>query len=93
MESTHNGSELAREGRPIAASNATVGRDPAANHVKELRVDYTLDGKPGHVVAPENCTLALPLAMTTGQAPTWETSVTTGGAPVGIGRGKGQAGL
>ena len=36
------------------------GGDPAVNHVKELRVDYTLDGKPGQVTVPENETLTLP---------------------------------
>jgi len=64
------------------ASNDLLGRDPAANHVKELRVDYTLDGKPGHAAAPENETLALPGTMAVGPSPKWETSVTAGGATV-----------
>jgi hypothetical protein len=59
-----------------------LGRDPAVNHEKELRVDYTLDGKPGHAVVHENDTLTLPATTTVGQSPQWETSTGTGGSPV-----------
>src|ERR1035437_3433180 len=39
---------LARDGQlVVVVNNDALGRDPAVNHVKELRVDYTLDGKPG----------------------------------------------
>jgi hypothetical protein len=34
--------------------------DPAILHAKELRVDYLLDGKPGHASANENEMLTLP---------------------------------
>jgi hypothetical protein len=52
------------------------------DHVKELRVDYTLAGKPGHLTVPENETLTLPATASAGQSPQWETSVTVGGATV-----------
>ncbi|HEX4085188.1 MAG TPA: family 78 glycoside hydrolase catalytic domain [Chthoniobacteraceae bacterium] len=44
----------------LPASNATLGGDPAENQVKELRVDYTLNGRPEESVTPENQTLTLP---------------------------------
>ena len=44
----------------VEANNDFFGADPAVNHAKELRVDYTLDGKPGHATVQENETLTLP---------------------------------
>jgi hypothetical protein len=82
MDVTGKISELAHDGQTIVASNDLLGRDPAVNHVKELRVDYTLDGKPGHATVPENETLALPGTTAAGQPPQWETSVAAGGLPV-----------
>jgi hypothetical protein len=76
MDVTAKLSELWRDGQPIVANNDVLGRDPAANHEKELRVDYMLDGKPGHVAVHEGETLTLPMAI--GQSPQWETSVTDG---------------
>ena len=61
MDVTAKLAELARDGQLVVeANNDTLGRDPAVNHAKELRVDYTLDGKPGHVTVQENETLTLP---------------------------------
>jgi hypothetical protein len=82
MDVTAKLSELARDGQlVVVANNDALGRDPAVDHVKELRVDYTLDGKPGHAVVHENETLTLPATATVGQSPQWETSV-AGGSPV-----------
>ena len=72
MDVTAKISELVREGQSVAASNDLLGRDPAANHKKQLRVDYTLDGKPGHTTVPENETLTLPGMTGFGPAPQWE---------------------
>ena len=83
MDVTAKLSELARDGQlVVAANNTAFGRDPALDHVKELRVDYTLDGKPGHATVHENETLTLPATAATGQPPQWETSVAAGGAAV-----------
>lgn len=66
-------SELARDGQfTIFANNDFVGHDPAADQVKNLRVDYTLNGQPGHVTVPENETLTLPPTASFGLAPQWE---------------------
>ena len=52
------------------------------NQVKELRVDYTLDGQPGHATVPENETLTLPPVTNSGQPPQWEMSVAADSSPV-----------
>jgi hypothetical protein len=83
MDVTAKISELARAGRlVVAANNDVLGHDPTPNHEKELRVDYTLDGKPGHATVHENETLTLPVAATVGQSPPWETSAGNNGSPV-----------
>jgi len=46
-----------------------------------LRVDYALDGKPGHATANENETFALPASAGTGRPPQWETGVAADGLP------------
>ena len=75
--------ELAADGQLVLdVSNDTFGRDPAVNHRKELRVDYTLDGKPGQAVVQEKQTLTLPAGASIGQAPQWETSVAARSVPV-----------
>ncbi len=82
MDVTAKLSELASDGQiAVAASNDVLGGDPAVNHEKELRVDYTLDGKPGHATVHENETLMLPVTTIIGQQPRWEMG-TTGGKPV-----------
>ena len=81
MDVTAKLSELVRDGQLVVAVNNTVfGRDPVVDRVKELRVDYTLDGQPGHATVPENETLTLPATASVGQSPQWETSVAAGGA-------------
>jgi hypothetical protein len=83
MDVTAKLSELARSGQLVVdASNDTFGRDPAALHEKELRVDYTLAGKPGHVTVPEGETLTLPAMTTIGQPPQLETRIAANGSPV-----------
>ncbi len=82
MDVTAKLSELARDGQfTVVANNNVMGRDPAANHEKELRVDYTLDGMPGHVVVHENETLNLPVTAAISQSPSWEPVVAAGGSP------------
>jgi hypothetical protein len=52
--------KMVQDGRlTVQASNAIAG-DPADNIVKQLRVDYTLDGKPATRTVEENQTLTLP---------------------------------
>jgi hypothetical protein len=83
MDVTAKLAGLAHDGRlVVVADNGTFGRDPAVLHAKELRVDYTLDGKPGHVVAHEYETLTLPATLHIGQAPQWETGVAANGLPI-----------
>ncbi len=83
MDVTAKLSDLAGAGQlSVAASNEVFGRDPALNHVKELRVDYTLDGKSSHVTVAENETLTLPALAITGQSSAWEMSVGGSGSPV-----------
>ncbi len=76
-------SDLARDGQlAVVANNDVLGRDPALNHEKELRVDYALDGKPAHITVREGETLALPATTTPGGSPPWEMSAAAGGSPV-----------
>ena len=75
-------SELVRDGQlVVTASNDSFGHDPAADHEKVLRLDYTLDGKPSHAIVPENQTLTLPTTITVGQPPQWEISAAANGSP------------
>ena len=91
MDVTAKISELVRNGQlAIAANNEVLGVDPAVNHTKELRVDYALDGKPGHETVQENETLTLPGTTTIGQLPQWQTSVAAGGSPVVTAWGNGR---
>jgi hypothetical protein len=91
MDVTAKLSELWRDGQPIVANNDVLGRDPAANHEKELRVDYMLDGKPVHVAVHEGETLTLPMAI--GQSPQWEVGIAADGSPVAKAWGNGQVEL
>jgi hypothetical protein len=65
----------------VTANNDALGGDPASLHAKELRVDYTLAGWPGHASVNENESLTLPVTTGIGQPPQWEIS-TESGAPV-----------
>ena len=52
---------LVNRGRnSITAANSEMGGDPAPGQVKQLRVEFTLDGKPGSLTADEGDTLAFP---------------------------------
>jgi hypothetical protein len=82
MDVTAIVTEQLHAGQTIVANNDTLGRDPAADHVKELRVNYTLDDKAGYATVPENETLALPVTTPSGQPSLWETSVAADGSPV-----------
>ena len=74
-------SQLVRGGELVATvNNSVLGQDPAMNHEKELRVDYTLDGKPHQVVVRENETLVLPAETSSSTGPQWEASATASGA-------------
>ena len=50
---------VTRGERRIKATNAMAG-DPAPNVVKELKIDFVLDGKPGSVRVAENQTAEIP---------------------------------
>jgi len=82
MDVTAKLSGLVRDGQLMVDANSdTLGHDPAVNHEKELRVDYTLDGKPGHATAHENETLTVPAVATTGQSAQLETTIAADGSP------------
>jgi hypothetical protein len=54
--------ELVQSGRKsIAASSDELGGDPASGSVKQLRVDFTLDGKPATLTVDEGDTLIFPV--------------------------------
>ena len=72
LDVTRAVNERLAAGETIIANNELAGRDPALNRVKELRVDYTLDGKAGHAVARENEEIKLPTVSTDGSIPKWE---------------------
>ncbi len=75
--------DLSKQGElEVSVNNELAGRDPAFGLPKELRVDYTLDGKPGQATIHEGDTLTLPATLSTGQASSWETSVAADGSPV-----------
>jgi hypothetical protein len=75
-------SSMVKKGQLAVVANTTVlGNDPAPFHVKELRVDYTIDGKPGHGVVREGDTLTLPATPIVGQASQWETIASKSGFP------------
>jgi hypothetical protein len=75
MDVTAKISELVSHGQlVVAAKNDIFGVDPATNHLKELRVDYLLDGKVGRAVTRENETLTLPTMYMLGKTPAYELS-------------------
>lgn len=46
---------------PSASYNASFGGDPVPNVVKELRIEYRINGKPGKATFTENATILLPV--------------------------------
>ena len=76
-------SDLVRNGTTvIAANNETLGRDPAFNHEKELRVNYTFNGKPGQLTAHEKGKVTLPGGTGLGRSPSWEIGVKPDGTSI-----------
>jgi len=65
----------------VMVNNDAMGGDPAPFHVKELRIDYTLNGEPGHTVVHENDKLTLPATPSVGQPETWEVFARADGQP------------
>ena len=51
----------------ISANNDTLGGDPAANHVKHLRVDYSLDGEHKTTTVAENDELKIGKSVAQGE--------------------------
>ena len=83
MDVTAKLSGMVRNGElAVVVDNEVLGGDPAMMHPKELRVDYMLDGKPGHATANENERLTLPANATGGPASQWEASIAADGSPV-----------
>lgn len=82
MDVTAKLAEMVTGGRlMVTADNATFERDPAVLHGKELRVDYTLDGKHEHAVVPENGMLMIPKEDTAQTAPPpWEFAANADGS-------------
>ena len=46
---------------PSPSYNATFGGDPAPGVVKQLKIQYRMDGKPGEASFAENATIVLPM--------------------------------
>jgi hypothetical protein len=63
----------------VEASNTALGKDPTPMHVKQLRVEYTLDGKPYVKIVRENEYLEIPDVTTGTEVPACELAVTADG--------------
>jgi hypothetical protein len=82
MDVTAKLSELVRDGKlAVKVGNDAFGRDPAIMRAKELRVDYVLDGQPGHATVNEKEMLTLPANVTIGPGLQWEASIAANGSP------------
>jgi hypothetical protein len=46
---------------PSSRYNSAFGGDPVPGVVKQLKVEYRIDGKPGEATFPENATILLPV--------------------------------
>ena len=66
----------------FSPANDTLGGDPVPNHVKQLRLDYLLNGQPGQLTVAEGEAFALPATPVVGPGPVWETHVTAEGSVV-----------
>ena len=82
MDVTEKVSALTQSGEQIMAGNDLAGRDPAPGHGKELRVDYTFDGRPDHAIARENEALILPLVSAFVRSPQWAVAVDDGSSKI-----------
>jgi (4-O-methyl)-D-glucuronate---lignin esterase len=63
----------------VEANNSTLGGDPIPNVVKQLRVKYILDGKPGEKLVHENQTLILGNPSGIGTAPAFAVAADSSG--------------
>lgn len=80
MDLTDRVAALVRNGTLVVmATNAFAGADPAGLHVKELRIEYTYDGKPARAVVPENGMLRLPPVRPEDDRPAFEALPSAGG--------------
>ena len=50
---------------PSPSYNASFGGDPALGIVKQLRIQYRMNGSPGVASFPENATILLPTPQAT----------------------------
>jgi hypothetical protein len=70
---------LAPDGQlEVTANNDLAGSDPAYNVVKQLRVDYVLDGVAKSITVAENQVLRLPVEQTVGLPPAPRLSLENG---------------
>lgn len=63
----------------LNANNQALGGDPTPLHLKRLRVEYLLDGKPHMVIVNENEDLELPPPAERSEFPAYELSLTADG--------------
>lgn len=66
----------------VKVGSDVFGHDPAIMQAKELRVDYLLDGEPGHASVKENEMLTLPATPAGGTRSQWEAGMAADGSPV-----------
>lgn len=66
----------------VLVTNDFAGGDPAPLHVKEMRIDFVYDGEAGHIVAPENGMLRLPIATAESEPPASRITTDRSGIPV-----------
>ena len=73
---------LVTDGRlNVSADNTLTGGDPALNLVKELRVDYAINGVNKHIVVRENEKLILPATSNIGTPPQCEFATAANDSP------------
>lgn len=63
----------------ITASNDELGRDPTPNSLKRLRLKFSVDGKVTETNIAEKASYALPVKVSAGKAPVWQTAVSESG--------------
>ena len=76
-------SKLAEKGSiNLVINNDNMGKDPTKDHKKQLKVNYTVNGKPASVTLAENQTLILPGENNIGMMPIWQVSTCPKGQPI-----------
>jgi hypothetical protein len=64
----------------VRAGNDVFGRDPAPNHVKQLRLDYVVEGKAGVDVVPEGESFTFPISVASSPVTSsWQPVASPGG--------------